>query len=72
MRYKIATESSSGHCCFGYSIIDVTSIQYDYCYEDIAETFELQDAIKICEALNFSEGFGKVHELVITNRVKEN
>ncbi len=54
-RYIIIKESTSGHCCFGYSIVDTTWGTESY--EDswkrrMCETFEAKEAVEICDALN--------------------
>jgi hypothetical protein len=53
-RYKIVQGSQSAHCCFGYTIVDTTTVLTGYKddYEEICECFELQQAELICDALN--------------------
>lgn len=58
-RYIIIEKSVSGHCCFNYSIIDTKEGTEDYSTEDdvywknnIAETFNYEDAELIINALN--------------------
>lgn len=57
MKYVIFEDSLSGHCCFGYSIVDTTEgnnvDQLLHKGLNICETFDVEDAIKICKALNF-------------------
>lgn len=53
-RYIIIQGSISGHCYFDYTIVD-TKEGKDTCgdWENlICETFDKEDAIKICTALN--------------------
>lgn len=52
-RYVIIEDSLSGHCCFEFSIVDTKGKTKDNIWDDaICETFDLDDAIKICSALN--------------------
>jgi hypothetical protein len=54
-RYIIIEESISAHCCFGYSIVDTTE-GFEICEDSwrrrMCETFEIKEAIEICDALN--------------------
>ena len=54
-RYIIVSESLSAHCCFKYSVVDTKKGKSDsgnYWKNSICETFEMTDAILICQALN--------------------
>ena len=58
-RYIIIEESFTGHCCFGYSIIDTKAgkVHYgDYSNwkKSMCETFDKEEAEIICESLNKS------------------
>ena len=59
MRYVIFEDSLSGHCCFGYSIVDTTQgDKTDYKFHkglNIVEVFDKDKAIDVCNALNFVE-----------------
>ena len=57
IRYIIIEESTSGHCCFGYTIVDTkagkeTIGTYIGWKRVMCETFEKEEAIEICTALN--------------------
>lgn len=45
MAYSVITGSTSGHCCFEYTVSDDNG-------QTICETFDEQSAIRICAALN--------------------
>jgi hypothetical protein len=53
-RYIIVSESISGHCCFEYTIVDTAEgvDSLNNWNKTLCETFEEQDAILICKALN--------------------
>lgn len=53
-RFVILEDSDSGHCCFEYSILDTEKINevWSEKYESICETFDIESAESICEALN--------------------
>lgn len=62
-RAKVVEGSQSGHCCFSYTVVDLTKPymiggeQYiddkgDPQYETICETFEKEKADEICRCLN--------------------
>ncbi|MCP4055014.1 MAG: hypothetical protein GY739_18625 [Mesoflavibacter sp.] len=54
-RYIIIEKSTSAHCCFEYTIVDTKEgkeIYGDYWKRTMCETFEKQEAIEICDALN--------------------
>lgn len=51
-RYCIEEGSQSKHCCFEWTVIDTHHPQN----LAICECFELEDAKRICEALNLTEG----------------
>ena len=54
-RYIIIEESTSTHCCFKYTIVDTKEGKEsygDYWKRKMCETFEKQEAIEICTALN--------------------
>ena len=54
-RYIIIEESTSAHCCFEYTIVDTKKGKKsygDYWKRKMCETFEKQEAIEICTALN--------------------
>lgn len=59
-RYKIVEGSQSAHCCFGYTIVDITKpvmngdLQWRDQFEPLCECFELQEAETIVNALNKS------------------
>jgi len=55
LRYIIIEESISSHCCFEYTIVDTSGGKEsygDYWKRKMCETFEKQEAIEICTALN--------------------
>jgi hypothetical protein len=63
MRYAIYDGSQSSHCCFVATVVDTTKptifngIHYkdssgQFQYESVCECFELDDAEKVCKALN--------------------
>lgn len=62
MRYEVREGSQSAHCCFSATVVDTTKPhiladgkQYqDHC-DSVCECFEVEDAIKICAALNAAE-----------------
>lgn len=52
-RFIVIEESLSGHCCFGYTILDTQKGRSgEYWNSRVCETFEKEDAVKICYALN--------------------
>lgn len=55
VRYLIIEASTSGHCCFEYTIVD-TKEGKESCGDSwkrkMCETFGKQEAIEICNALN--------------------
>ena len=54
-RYVIIEESTSAHCCFEYTIVDTKEGKEgygNYWKRKMCETFEKQEAIEICTALN--------------------
>ena len=63
-RYAVVKESISTHCCFEATVFDTSAPIRDYrnyngngpknayIENGICETFELQDAITICNSLN--------------------
>lgn len=55
-RFIILEDSDSGHCCFEHSILDTTKMNdvWPEKYESICETFDIESAESICEALNWS------------------
>lgn len=61
MRYKVVEGSQSCHCCFDATVVDTTrpvwinGEQYQDQFESVCESFEKDDAIRICEALNAKE-----------------
>ena len=64
-RYIIEEDSASGHCCFGYSILD-THRKEEYTKADgspyyicVAECFYKEDAVNIVNTLNSLENNGK-------------
>ena len=57
-RYIVVKESLSGHCCFGYTVVDTTypvdkDGQYDI-ESGLCECFDEESANIICHALNSS------------------
>jgi len=55
-RYQILDDSASGHCCFGFTVIDTQKVRdvipgKTY-FETICECFERKYAELICAALN--------------------
>lgn len=50
MRYIVIENSESEHCCFKYSVIDTSNV--DYIDMIVCETFTQVDANKICSLLN--------------------
>ena len=54
-RYIIIEDSISGHCCFKYTIVDTKEGKETcggYWKRKMCETFEKEEAIEICTALN--------------------
>ncbi len=54
-RFIVVNESLSAHCCFGYTIVDTSHGKEsfgDYWKKTMCETFEEEEAIIICAALN--------------------
>lgn len=57
-RYKAVPNSQSGHCCFDATVVDTTrpvmhgDKHYNNQYEEVCESFEMEDAIQIAKALN--------------------
>jgi hypothetical protein len=54
-RFIIVAESVSGHCCFEYSVIDTKEGKKtygDYWKKTMCETFDKDEAVMICYALN--------------------
>lgn len=65
-RYTIFNGSMSSHCCFEATVIDTTKPDIingehykgtdgQYHYESVCECFNMEDAKRICDALNRSE-----------------
>ena len=60
-RYQIVSGSQSGHCCFEYTVVDtlkpliICGCQYEGQFEVVCETFELEEATLVCDALNKKE-----------------
>ena len=57
-RYIVVNGSTSAHCCFEATIIDTKEGKDSsgtYWEGDFLEAFELADAVKICNILNFQE-----------------
>ena len=58
MRYSIREGSESGHCCFKATVVDTSKPymigkeHYPDCYVEVCECFNIEDAEKICAALN--------------------
>lgn len=50
-RYVVIEGSESGHCCFQYSVMDARHLDR----EPICETYTLETATQIAEALNQGE-----------------
>jgi hypothetical protein len=71
MRYKIVEGSESGHCCFEFSVID-TNQNDGIWYKNIAEVFERNDAIDICEALNLRFTGSCGVEYISSSKIEEN
>lgn len=61
MRYAIVEDSQSGHCCFGYTVVDtakpflIHGEHYKGRFIAVCECFDEQDAKLICDALNAHE-----------------
>lgn len=54
-RYIIVAKSVSAHCCFEFTVIDTHAGYNGQCWnKTMCETFEKQDAIDVCHALNQS------------------
>jgi hypothetical protein len=54
-RFIVVARSISGHCCFEYSIVDTKEGKEtygDYWKKVMCETFNKDEAIIICHALN--------------------
>lgn len=54
-RFIIVAESVSSHCCFEYSVIDTKEGKEtygDYWKKTMCETFDKDEAVMICYALN--------------------
>ena len=54
LRYIIIDKSYSGHCCFGFTVIDTDGGKdsINYWSRSMCETFDKEEAIIICNALN--------------------
>ena len=70
MRYKIYNDSSSGHCCFSYTIVDTKKISSTGYYKNICETFYEEQAILICKALNHFEHSDDLYEIIESDKLK--
>jgi hypothetical protein len=53
-RYIVIPDSVTGHCCFGFSVVDRTTCK-DTGYPPICECFEEAEAARIAAALNAQE-----------------
>lgn len=56
-RYQVMPWSESGHCCFGSTVVDTTSLEvldtgYILVNRIVCECFEHDDAVRIAEELN--------------------
>ena len=66
-RYRVVNRSTSGHCCFGFSVVDMqtpemiaagTPAAHQYVsrhgpqYESVCECWDAEAAQMICDALN--------------------
>ena len=51
-RYKILAGSQSAHCCFDWTVVDLTRKARCNNFHAVCETFNKNDAITICKALN--------------------
>jgi hypothetical protein len=57
MRYVVIEESTSAHCCFGFTVMDTRRPVAEL--DDnlgVCECFKKEDAERICRALNRAEG----------------
>lgn len=54
-RYIVIPASVTGHCCFGFSVVDRTTCN-DTGYPPVCECFEAAEAERIAAALNEQEG----------------
>lgn len=58
MRYQVIEGSQSAHCCFDFTVVDVTKPliiageQYRNEFESVCECFDEAAAKMICDALN--------------------
>lgn len=62
-RFIIIAESTSRHCCFEYTIVDTKEGKEaygDYWKKTMCETFDRDEAIIICYALNECYGIKKM------------
>lgn len=66
VRYAVHKGSQSGHCCFDATVVDLTKPHIvggkhfqgedgQHHYEEVCECFDLEDALRICDALNSVE-----------------
>lgn len=67
-RYKVIEGSVSYHCCFDATVVDTYQAscssayrteRYGFDFVQVCECFELEDAQRICDALN---GAQKLHD----------
>jgi hypothetical protein len=62
-RFQVVQGSESGHCCFDATVVDTQSPHS--AFKDspdwVCECFELEDAEKICAALNAAEEVSDVN-----------
>jgi hypothetical protein len=66
-RYRVVTESVSNHCCFEATVIDTENLNqsdrssyhadtYGIHFKTVCETFTLEEARMVCNALNYADG----------------
>lgn len=64
-RYKVVLGSESAHCCFSHTVVDTSKRliiggkEWERngvpAYETVCETFDEENALRVCSALNQSE-----------------
>lgn len=67
LRYRVIAESVSNHCCFSFTVVEVTPHHpdtyqietYGYSFNSVCECFDDVDAENICDALNMRDQMRK-------------
>lgn len=58
-RYRVVEGSESAHCCFEWTVVDtekpfhITGIGFENRFEQVCESFSMENAVMICDALNY-------------------